>query len=103
MLRHCRSANRSSSWDQRRADEIRPSERALLGGGLAHGCVLDAKKKKPWRGTATALIYFAGTRKARLFTREDIEAANDQVIWSTHRCAIARGGAGTRPLSADTA
>ena len=36
------------------------------------------------RRTATACIYFAGYKKGEdLFKREEIEAATDQVIWST--------------------
>ncbi len=54
----------------------------LLGGGLGNAVLFSIAKAL--RGNGNRVIYFAGYKKGEdLFKREDIEAATDQVIWST--------------------
>jgi NAD(P)H-flavin reductase len=54
----------------------------LLGGGLGNAVLFSIAKAMRDRGNK--VIYFAGYKKGEdLFKREDIEAATDQVIWST--------------------
>jgi hypothetical protein len=54
----------------------------LLGGGLGNAVLFSIAKGMHEAGNN--VIYFAGYRKGEdLFKREDIEAATDQVIWST--------------------
>jgi NAD(P)H-flavin reductase len=55
---------------------------ALLGGGLGNAVLFSIAKAL--RDNGNRVIYFAGYRKGEdLFKREEIEAATDQVIWST--------------------
>jgi NAD(P)H-flavin reductase/NADPH-dependent glutamate synthase beta subunit-like oxidoreductase len=54
----------------------------LLGGGLGNAVLFSIAKAMQERGNT--VIYFAGYKKGEdLFKREEIEAATDQVIWST--------------------
>jgi NADPH-dependent glutamate synthase beta subunit-like oxidoreductase/NAD(P)H-flavin reductase len=54
----------------------------LLGGGLGNAVLFSIAKAMRDRGNK--VIYFAGYKRGEdLFKREDIEAATDQVIWST--------------------
>jgi NAD(P)H-flavin reductase len=54
----------------------------LLGGGLGNAVLFSIAKAMRERGNR--VIYFAGYKKGEdLFKREEIEAATDQVIWST--------------------
>jgi NADPH-dependent glutamate synthase beta subunit-like oxidoreductase/NAD(P)H-flavin reductase len=54
----------------------------LAGGGLGNAVLFSIAKALKARGNR--VIYFAGYRNgADLFKREEIEAATDQVIWST--------------------
>jgi NAD(P)H-flavin reductase len=54
----------------------------LLGGGLGNAVLFSIAKAM--RENGNRVIYFAGYKKGEdLFKREDIEAATDQVIWST--------------------
>jgi NADPH-dependent glutamate synthase beta subunit-like oxidoreductase/NAD(P)H-flavin reductase len=54
----------------------------LLGGGLGNAVLFSIAKGM--REAGNRVIYFAGYRRGEdLFKREDIEAATDQVIWST--------------------
>jgi NADPH-dependent glutamate synthase beta subunit-like oxidoreductase/NAD(P)H-flavin reductase len=54
----------------------------LLGGGLGNAVLFSIAKAMRDRGNK--VIYFAGYKKGEdLFKREEIEAATDQVIWST--------------------
>ena len=54
----------------------------LLGGGLGNAVLFSITKAMHAHGNR--VIYFAGYRKGEdLFKREEIEAATDQVIWST--------------------
>jgi NADPH-dependent glutamate synthase beta subunit-like oxidoreductase/NAD(P)H-flavin reductase len=54
----------------------------LLGGGLGNAVLFSIARGM--REAGNRVIYFAGYRKGEdLFKREDIEAATDQVIWST--------------------
>jgi NADPH-dependent glutamate synthase beta subunit-like oxidoreductase/NAD(P)H-flavin reductase len=54
----------------------------LLGGGLGNAVLFSIAKAMRARGNR--VIYFAGYKKGEdLFKREEIEAATDQVIWST--------------------
>jgi NADPH-dependent glutamate synthase beta subunit-like oxidoreductase/NAD(P)H-flavin reductase len=54
----------------------------LLGGGLGNAVLFSIAKAMRERGNR--VIYFAGYKHGEdLFKREDIEAATDQVIWST--------------------
>jgi NADPH-dependent glutamate synthase beta subunit-like oxidoreductase/NAD(P)H-flavin reductase len=54
----------------------------LLGGGLGNAVLFSIAKAVREHGNR--VIYFAGYKKGEdLFKREDIEAATDQVIWST--------------------
>jgi NAD(P)H-flavin reductase len=54
----------------------------LLGGGLGNAVLFSIAKAMRDRGNS--VIYFAGYKKGEdLFKREEIEAATDQVIWST--------------------
>jgi NADPH-dependent glutamate synthase beta subunit-like oxidoreductase/NAD(P)H-flavin reductase len=54
----------------------------LLGGGLGNAVLFSIARAMRDRGNK--VIYFAGYKKGEdLFKREDIEAATDQVIWST--------------------
>ncbi|PYR51649.1 MAG: pyridine nucleotide-disulfide oxidoreductase [Acidobacteria bacterium] len=63
--------------------EIPENQRVLLlGGGLGNAVLFSIAKAMRERGNT--VIYFAGYKKGEdLFKREDIEAATDQVIWST--------------------
>jgi NAD(P)H-flavin reductase/NADPH-dependent glutamate synthase beta subunit-like oxidoreductase len=62
----------------------------LLGGGLGNAVLFSIAKAM--RDAGNKVIYFAGYKKGEdLFKREDIEAATDQVIWSTDT------GAGVEP------
>jgi NAD(P)H-flavin reductase len=63
--------------------EIGQSENVLLaGGGLGNAVLFSIAKAM--RDKGNRVIYFAGYRKADdVFKREEIEAATDQVIWST--------------------
>jgi NADPH-dependent glutamate synthase beta subunit-like oxidoreductase/NAD(P)H-flavin reductase len=63
----------------------------LLGGGLGNAVLFSIAKAMRERGNR--VIYFAGYKKGEdLFKREEIEAATDQVIWSTDTgAAIAAG------------
>ena len=54
----------------------------LLGGGLGNAVLFSIAKAM--RENGNKVIYFAGYKKGEdLFKREEIEAATDQVIWST--------------------
>jgi NADPH-dependent glutamate synthase beta subunit-like oxidoreductase/NAD(P)H-flavin reductase len=54
----------------------------LLGGGLGNAVLFSIARGMQAAGNR--VLYFAGYRKGEdLFKREDIEAATDQVIWST--------------------
>jgi NADPH-dependent glutamate synthase beta subunit-like oxidoreductase/NAD(P)H-flavin reductase len=54
----------------------------LLGGGLGNAVLFSIARAL--RERSCRVIYFAGYKKGEdLFKREDIEAATDQVIWST--------------------
>ena len=54
----------------------------LLGGGLGNAVLFSIAKAM--RDSGNKVIYFAGYKKGEdLFKREEIEAATDQVIWST--------------------
>jgi NAD(P)H-flavin reductase len=54
----------------------------LLGGGLGNAVLFSIAKAL--RDAGNRVIYFAGYKKGEdLFKREEIEAATDQVIWST--------------------
>jgi NAD(P)H-flavin reductase len=63
----------------------------LLGGGLGNAVLFSIAKAMREKGNR--VLYFAGYKKGEdLFKREDIEAATDQVIWSTDiGAAIAPG------------
>jgi NADPH-dependent glutamate synthase beta subunit-like oxidoreductase/NAD(P)H-flavin reductase len=63
----------------------------LLGGGLGNAVLFSIAKAMRDRGNK--VIYFAGYKKGEdLFKRDEIEAATDQVIWSTDTgVAIAPG------------
>ena len=54
----------------------------LLGGGLGNAVLFSIAKAM--RDNGNRVIYFAGYKKGEdLFKRDEIEAATDQVIWST--------------------
>jgi NAD(P)H-flavin reductase len=54
----------------------------LLGGGLGNAVLFSIAKAM--RDKGNRVIYFAGYKKGEdLFKREEIEAATDQVVWST--------------------
>ena len=63
--------------------EIETNECVLLaGGGLGNAVLFSIAKAMKEKGNR--VVYFAGYKKGEdLFKREDIEAATDQVIWST--------------------
>ncbi len=63
--------------------DIEPSENVLLaGGGLGNAVLFSIAKEMREKGNR--VVYFAGYKKGEdLFKREEIEAATDQVIWST--------------------
>ena len=63
--------------------EIPHGESVLLaGGGLGNAVLFSIAKAL--RDNGNKVLYFAGYKKGEdLFKREDIEAATDQVIWST--------------------
>src|SRR3989442_12292448 len=63
--------------------EIEPDENVLLaGGGLGNAVLFSIAKAMREKGNR--VIYFAGYKRGEdLFKREEIEAATDQVIWST--------------------
>jgi NAD(P)H-flavin reductase len=63
--------------------EIETAENVLLaGGGLGNAVLFSIAKGMREKGNR--VIYFAGYKKGEdLFKREDIEAATDQVVWST--------------------
>ena len=63
----------------------------LLGGGLGNAVLFSIAKAMRERGNK--VIYFAGYKKGEdLFKREDIEAATDQVVWSTDMGAAIQPG-----------
>jgi len=63
----------------------------LLGGGLGNAVLFSIAKAMRDRGNK--VIYFAGYKKGEdLFKREDIEAATDQVVWSTDMGAAIEPG-----------
>jgi NAD(P)H-flavin reductase len=63
----------------------------LLGGGLGNAVLFSIAKAMREHGNT--VIYFAGYKKGEdLFKREDIEAATDQVIWSTDMGAAIQPG-----------
>src|SRR6185503_426488 len=63
----------------------------LLGGGLGNAVLFSIAKAMRERGNK--VIYFAGYKKGEdLFKREDIEAATDQVVWSTDMGAAIEPG-----------
>ena len=67
----------------------------LLGGGLGNAVLFSIAKAMREHGNR--VIYFAGYKKGEdLFKREEIEAATDQVIWSTDTGADDRARAGRR-------
>ena len=63
--------------------EIENSQNVLLaGGGLGNAVLFSIAKEMRQKGNR--VVYFAGYKKGEdLFKREEIEAATDQVIWST--------------------
>src|SRR5581483_8897473 len=63
--------------------EIPANQRVLLlGGGLGNAVLFSIARAM--RDAGNKVIYFAGYKNgADLFKREEIEAATDQVIWST--------------------
>jgi len=63
--------------------EIENSQNVLLaGGGLGNAVLFSIAKEMREKGNR--VVYFAGYKKGEdLFKREEIEAATDQVIWST--------------------
>ena len=63
--------------------EVEPNEKVLLlGGGLGNAVLFSIAKAMREKGNR--VLYFAGYKKGEdLFKREEIEAATDQVIWST--------------------
>jgi NAD(P)H-flavin reductase len=63
--------------------DIEPNENVLLaGGGLGNAVLFSIAKAM--RAKGNRVVYFAGYKKGEdLFKREEIEAATDQVIWST--------------------
>jgi NADPH-dependent glutamate synthase beta subunit-like oxidoreductase/NAD(P)H-flavin reductase len=63
--------------------DIEPNENVLLaGGGLGNAVLFSIAKGMREKGNS--VVYFAGYKKGEdLFKREEIEAATDQVIWST--------------------
>ena len=64
----------------------------LLGGGLGNAVLFSIAKAL--RDNGNKVIYFAGYKKGEdLFKREEIEAATDQVIWSTDIGAAIRARA----------
>jgi NAD(P)H-flavin reductase len=63
----------------------------LLGGGLGNAVLFSIAKAM--RDAGNKVIYFAGYKKGEdLFKREDIEAATDQVVWSTDTGAAIPAG-----------
>jgi NADPH-dependent glutamate synthase beta subunit-like oxidoreductase/NAD(P)H-flavin reductase len=63
----------------------------LLGGGLGNAVLFSIAKAM--REAGNRVIYFAGYKKGEdLFKREEIEAATDQVIWSTDTGAAVEPG-----------
>jgi NADPH-dependent glutamate synthase beta subunit-like oxidoreductase/NAD(P)H-flavin reductase len=63
----------------------------LLGGGLGNAVLFSIAKAMRERGNK--VIYFAGYKRGEdLFKREEIEAATDQVIWSTDGGAVIQPG-----------
>jgi NADPH-dependent glutamate synthase beta subunit-like oxidoreductase/NAD(P)H-flavin reductase len=63
----------------------------LLGGGLGNAVLFSIAKAL--RESGNKVIYFAGYRKGEdLFKREEIEAATDQVVWSTDTGAAIEPG-----------
>lgn len=63
----------------------------LLGGGLGNAVLFSIAKAM--RDAGNRVIYFAGYKKGEdLFKREEIEAATDQVIWSTDTGASIEAG-----------
>ncbi len=65
----------------------------LLGGGLGNAVLFSIAKAMRERGNR--VIYFAGYKKGEdLFKREEIEAATDQVVWSTDMGAAIAPGRG---------
>src|SRR5262249_12958074 len=68
--------------------DIEPNENVLLaGGGLGNAVLFSIAKGMREKGNR--VVYFAGYKKGEdLFKREEIEAATDQVIWSTDMGAV---------------
>jgi NADPH-dependent glutamate synthase beta subunit-like oxidoreductase/NAD(P)H-flavin reductase len=63
----------------------------LLGGGLGNAVLFSIARGM--RDAGNTVIYFAGYRRGEdLFKREDVEAATDQVIWSTDTGATIEPG-----------
>jgi NAD(P)H-flavin reductase len=63
----------------------------LLGGGLGNAVLFSIAKAM--RDAGNKVLYFAGYKRGEdLFKREDIEAATDQVIWSTDIGAAIESG-----------
>jgi NAD(P)H-flavin reductase len=63
----------------------------LAGGGLGNAVLFSIAKAL--RENGNRVLYFAGYKKGEdLFKREDIEAATDQVIWSTDMGAAIEPG-----------
>jgi hypothetical protein len=73
----------------------------LLGGGLGNAVLFSIAKAMREHGNK--VIYFAGYKRGEdLFKREDIEAATDQVIWSTDMGASITPSGRRTPTSAAT-
>ncbi len=72
--------------------EIEPKENVLLaGGGLGNAVLFSIAKAMQEKGDR--VVYFAGYKKGEdLFKREEIEAATDQVVWSTDMGAAIEPG-----------
>ena len=72
--------------------EIPQGESVLLaGGGLGNAVLFSIAKAL--RDNGNRVLYFAGYKKGEdLFKREEIEAATDQVIWSTDTGASIAAG-----------
>ena len=93
-------ASRWWSWDrpERRPRFRRSRTCCCSAAGSATPCC--SRSRRRCASTATRVIYFAGYKNGEdLFKREEIEAATDQVIWSTDMgAAIARRAAAGRAL-----
>ena len=59
----------------------------LAGGGLGNAVLFSIAKAL--RTNGNKVLYFAGYKKGEdLFKREEVEAATDQVIWTTDTGAV---------------